>query len=221
LILKLKMQTTHVCLLLVHKSVVIIFALFGLLFYYYIYYNNSHVYWNHEIYIIPNALPKETFKRLRNYLSMSGARKALLQKKIVKGDRFGRRRLALCPVKYKDVYMLLLKNDLIKGHTLNMFVDYRQYPAGSPGMDWHRDVRVMSNEATPDYYEVVLTLWNDSDCTFDYLDPLTGKVISLHTKPNTLVLVRPEGVMHRVSPSSTGTREILKCVFTKNALILN
>lgn len=214
------MKATRCCCYSVARvTVVISFALFGLLL---LYIRDVRVLvkpdWNHEIRIIPNALRKETFERLRNYLSMSGARKALLQTKVVQGDQYGRRRLALCPVKYKDVYRLLgLSDGLIKGHTLNMFVDYRQYPAGSPGMDWHRDVRVMSNEATPDYYEAVLTLWNDSDCTFDYIDPLTGKVTSLHTKPNTLVLVRPEGVMHRVSPSSTGTREILKCVFTKNA----
>lgn len=173
----------------------------------YVYNHYQTVAQRNEIYIIPNALPLEYFNRLRAHLSACGARNTQEPTRM----NHGRRRLALCPVKHKNVYAIL--GSLLNGYVLNMFIDYRQYPAGSPGMAWHRDVRVMSN---PDYYEAVLTLWNDSDSTFDYVDPTTNQVTSVRTEPNTLVLVRPEGVMHRVSPSRTGTREIVKCVFTKS-----
>ena len=160
-----------------------------------------------------NVLPTETFARLYNRLVSNEVRGLVL-------DGHGRKRKALCPVEYKDVYESL--NHLVDGYELNMYIDYRVYPLGSNGMGWHRDVRVMHG----DYYEAVLTLWNDSDSVFEYIHkeiPTTQKPDSIFTKkavrrlltnPNTLVMVKPEGVMHRVTPVRRGSRVILKCVYT-------
>lgn len=149
-----------------------------------------------------NVLPTDAFDRLRALLlELQTSDDGLVW------DMHGRKRKTLCPVKYKEVYALL--NHLVDGHVLNMCIDYRVYPKGSNGLDWHRDTRVMDGR----YYEGVLTLWNDTDSLFEY--KLNSVVRQLRTEPNTLVLVKPEGIMHRVTPVRRGgSRAILKCVYT-------
>jgi hypothetical protein len=91
-------------------------------------------------------------------------------------------------------------------------VEYRLYYTGSTGMDWHRDQRLLVNT---DYLEGVLTLHNDSDSVFEYMQ---GPLVKKHIVPRegTLVLIKPEDLLHRVTPVRKGSREILKMVFSPN-----
>jgi hypothetical protein len=81
-------------------------------------------------------------------------------------------------------------------------------------MNWHRDQR-LSIDA--EYLEGVLTLHNDSDSVFEYMQ---GPFVKKHIVPRegTLVLVKPEDLLHRVTPVRKGSREILKMVFSPNVL---
>jgi hypothetical protein len=86
--------------------------------------------------------------------------------------------------------------------------EYRMYFTGSSGMAWHRDQRIVGG----DYLEAVLTLHNTSDSEFEH----KGFVGTRSIKPRvgTLVMVKPEGICHRVTPVTTGSREILKFVLS-------
>ena len=48
-----------------------------------------------------------------------------------------------------------------------------------------------------------------------------GKLHKIKTKPNTLVCVTPSSIKHRVTPSISGEREILKFVITFNDNSIN
>jgi len=87
-------------------------------------------------------------------------------------------------------------------------VEYRMYPTGSSGMDWHSDQKVLKGN----YYEAILTLANDSDSLFQYRINFLGLPVSVSCPPGRLVLVRPNGPSHRVTPVTEGSREILKFI---------
>lgn len=93
--------------------------------------------------------------------------------------------------------------------------EYRVYYTGSHGMDWHRDQRVLTGS---DYYECVLTVFNDSDSVFEYKDRW-GMTRTIRPTANTLVMLRPEGVKHRVTPVTRGNREILKFVVVPTSMV--
>jgi hypothetical protein len=157
--------------------------------------------------IYRNVLPNDTFLKLRTLLP----KEVLHDEKVTLPDKLinGRKRIPLNPDKYNEVYTIL--NDIITGHRLGgPPIDYRLYYTGSSGMPWHKDVRVLKGN----YYEGVFTVWNNSDSLFEYILP-NGNVSKIWTEPNMLVLVKPEGIMHRVTPVHKGNREILKCVFVK------
>lgn len=129
---------------------------------------------------------------------------------LVSDARFGqpgRTSFRLDPSDFKTEYELL---DKIVGPEFKVSrripVEYRMYPTGSSGMDWHSDQRVLTNVS---YYEAILTLANDSDSFFQYRKH--GRV-SVSCPPGRLVLVRPNGPSHRVTPVTRGSREILKFV---------
>tara|TARA_B000000475_G_scaffold221447_1_gene184694 strand:+ start:2708 stop:3271 length:564 start_codon:yes stop_codon:yes gene_type:complete len=86
--------------------------------------------------------------------------------------------------------------------------EYRVYFTGSSGMAWHRDQRVIDG----DYLEAVLTLHNTSDSEFEH-KALFG-TRSIRPRVGTLVMVKPGGIYHRVTPVTTGSREILKFVLS-------
>ena len=79
------------------------------------------------------------------------------------------------------------------------------YPTGSNGMRWHMDTPMF----TPNCFEVVLTLENTSDSKFLY-DMLFTKEVT--PKPNTLAIVKPVSVLHKVTPVTFGYRTILKFI---------
>jgi hypothetical protein len=77
-------------------------------------------------------------------------------------------------------------------------------------MDWHRDERMLTDTG---YLEGVLTLHNDSDSVFEYMQgPFVKKRIVPYE--GMLVLIKPEDLLHRVTPVRKGSREIIKMVFS-------
>lgn len=111
----------------------------------------------------------------------------------------------------------LLENSLDKKYKTNNFpIEYRIYDSKSKGMLWHVDKEIFDGI----YYECVLTLSNNSQSLFEYID-MYGKLQKIKTKPNTLVCVTPSSIKHRVTPSISGDREILKFVITFNDNSIN
>lgn len=164
-----------------------------------------------SIWVKEDFLKKKDFDLILDYCS---------QLKLKKDSR-SNNRLTLClnPNSHKELYDLIYQNEnfinFIKkikddDHYIKFNpsypIEYRKYFTGSEGMDWHIDTSLFE----PDCFEIVLTLTNTSDSKFEYTD--NGKNISLLTKPNTLVIVRPQSILHRVTPINKGERTILKFI---------
>ena len=130
-----------------------------------------------------------------------------------------RETLCLSPTKYKNIYEKIYNNnkfnafiDSIKDKNCiiklkpSYPIEYRKYFTGSKGMSWHKDLSMFE----PNCFEIVLTLTNNSNSNFQWIE--NNKIKSLSPNPNTLVVVRPESIMHRVTPVNTGERTILKFI---------
>lgn len=86
-------------------------------------------------------------------------------------------------------------------------VEYRKYVVGSY-MNWHKDTIMLNDQLQ---YECVITITNTSDS-----ETLMDKGLytsSIETKPNSLLIVRAQGVMHKVTKLTQGERTIIKLVF--------
>ena len=90
---------------------------------------------------------------------------------------------------------------------LTVPVEYRKYVVGSH-MDWHKDTQMVSGQLQ---YECVITVKNNSDShtLFMYNDGIR----KISSTPNSLLIVRANGVNHKVTPLENGERTILKLVF--------
>ena len=86
-------------------------------------------------------------------------------------------------------------------------VEYRKYQVGCGGMQWHRDTPLIGHQ-----YECVYTVTNTSDSVTIRRDWL-GNEHAVWAEPNSLLVVQAGGVMHGVSPVTTGERSIVKFVF--------
>jgi len=92
---------------------------------------------------------------------------------------------------------------------LEIPIEYRKYIIGSY-MDWHKDTQMLANQLQ---YECVITLTNSSDSlTLLQYDQGVKKLV---TEPNSLLLVRANGISHKVTPLTKGERTILKLVFAE------
>ena len=162
--------------------------------------NNS----NNELWVIRNALPPSQLDALRARLPRD---RLYLTKTDAHIGQCGRKSVTI------DIDSI---STIIRGHTVYPGIrpEYRVYYTGSRGMDWHRDQRVLSL----DYYECVLTLFNDSDSVFEYKDRL-GVTRTIRPTVNTLIMLKPEGVKHRVTPVTRGNREILKFVVVPTPMV--
>jgi len=87
-------------------------------------------------------------------------------------------------------------------------VEMRSYPVGA-SMDWHVD-DLMYVEPQ---YELVYTMDNCSDSLTQYRD-LNGNVHSIWAQPNSLIIIRADSVPHRVTEVGTGSRTIIKLLYT-------
>jgi hypothetical protein len=86
----------------------------------------------------------------------------------------------------------------------NFPIEYRKYVPGS-FMAKHRDVLIYKLPQ----YECVFTLSNSTD---SYTD-VEGKKIK--SKPNSLIILKANGVEHEVTKVTTGERKFLKFIFTE------
>lgn len=134
-----------------------------------------------------------------------------LRCQLVSDARFGqpgRASFRMDPSEFDKEYAIL---DTLVGPEFKVLrkipMEYRMYPTGSSGMDWHSDQKDLEG----DYYEAILTLSNSSDSVFQYKN-LFGLQKTVYCPPGRLVLVRPNGPSHRVTPVTKGSREILKFI---------
>jgi len=129
-----------------------------------------------------------------------------------------RKTLCISPKKYKRLYEIIYTNekliDTIKNINSSKFkiipdfpIEYRIYPKGSEGMKWHKDLSLFS----PDCLELVLTLENKSDSKFQWINFFNDKKF-INPKENDLVIVKPNTIIHNVTPTGKGHRKILKFI---------
>lgn len=102
------------------------------------------------------------------------------------------------------------KRDLRHFQINDFPIEYRKYDKNSIGMDWHKDLALFDGEP---YYECVLTVSNNSESYFEYINR-EGYKEKIYTTPNMLICVMPNIVPHYVSPTKSGEREILKFIAT-------
>ena len=89
---------------------------------------------------------------------------------------------------------------------LEVPVEYRKYSNGSY-MNWHFDTKILEDQYQ---YECVLTLTNTSDSLTIMNRILYNDEIS--SEPNSLMIVRAHGILHKVTETTKGERTILKFV---------
>jgi hypothetical protein len=130
-------------------------------------------------------------------------------------DNVKRKRFYIDPT--HDIHKLLnsdeVKNKLgFSGYELSIDVpvEYRVYGMGGH-MNWHSDTQLY----VPEQYELIYTIDNTSDTTFNWKQPITGKIQSLEPKPNSILYGRANGAPHMVSEITDGFRYILKFVYVK------
>ena len=166
--------------------------------------------YRHDIWIENNFFEDNKFSKISNYC------KKLLNDLKEDERTDDRKTLCLHPEKHKEVYDLIYDdpkfNEYIKSISTRKYrlrptfpIELRMYPTGSKGMRWHMDTSMFS----PDCFEVVLTLENTSDSKFLYDLMFTKEV---DPKPNTMAIVKPLSVFHKVTPVTKGYRTILKFV---------
>jgi len=96
---------------------------------------------------------------------------------------------------------------------LDIPIEYRKYVIGSY-MDWHSDMKMLPDQLQ---YECVITLTNTSDSKTIVNNWFGLSKKSIITEPNSILIVRANGVKHCVTKITKGERSILKLAFcTKN-----
>ena len=176
-----------------------------------VFYKNYSKFNSKSIYIIHNFFSKEDFNKIQNYCSTLN----------LKNDSRNKNRLTLCLdfKKHNNLYKKIYKNNTLlnfinkikdKNHIIksnpSFPIEYRKYFKGSNGMEWHKDTSLFD----PDGFEIVLTLTNSSDSFFQYIE--NNKLYTIYPKPNTLVIVKPKTIYHRVTKINNGERTFLKFV---------
>ena len=86
-------------------------------------------------------------------------------------------------------------------------IEYRKYVKGSH-MDWHRDDKMLPDQLQ---YECVITLSNTSDSKT--LFRKKNRIEAISSEPNSIIVVRAQGIPHKVTKTNKGERTILKIVF--------
>jgi hypothetical protein len=163
---------------------------------------------NNNLIIYNNFYEKNTFNKI----------KLILEKIELKYDRRVNSRKTRCLLKkdYEELYNLIYNNNklknLIKKTYKNNYIDnpdfpieYREYFDGSSGMRWHQDLSMFS----PDCLEAVLTIENNSDSKFMWDE--NEEIKSIKPLENTLVIVKPNTISHKVSRVN-GNRTIIKFI---------
>jgi len=100
------------------------------------------------------------------------------------------------------------KLKLLEAKPSNTPMEYRIYGKGGR-MGWHCDDQLYMKRQ----YEIVYTTENTSDSKTQWIDPDTKKFYSLHTEPNSALVVRSQSVLHNVTQVTQGTRKIIKFAY--------
>ena len=196
------------------KKIYLILFIIIILFYY-LFFSCLNWYdykYKDELFIINDFLNDNNFNIL----------KKLLVDLVFKNDNRMNSRKTIC-LDYntnKKLYNLIYNNSTIKKIADEVFkekyskrplfpIEYRLYPEKSFGMGWHKDTSLFN----PDCLEVVMTIENNSDMKFLWNE--NGIIKSIKPKPNTIVIVKPNSVIHSVSPANVGTRKILKFIIQR------
>ena len=90
---------------------------------------------------------------------------------------------------------------------LTIPVEYRKYLEGSH-MPWHSDIKMLKRQYQ---YECVITIHNTSDSITQVHNLLYIK--DIHSEPNSLMITRAHGPVHKVTPVTCGERSIIKFAF--------
>lgn len=89
-------------------------------------------------------------------------------------------------------------------------IEYREYPLQSKGMNWHKDTLLYQKPQ----YEAIYTIDNTSDSYTQWIDD-DGNLQYIWTEPNSILLVKAQGLLHNVTPLTQGVRNILKLIYTQ------
>jgi hypothetical protein len=186
-----------------------------LIFFYFYYFNKNREFYNYKnnILIIHNFYSNNDFSQINKYFYKFNPNKDF---------RLSSRR-SLC-INYEDnmyVYDKIYNNIKLKNLIKKLYnkefklnpsypIEYRIYDDKSEGMIWHKDTSLFN----PDCLEVVLTLDNSSDSKFHWIEDDQDR--NIYTSDNTLVIVKPNTILHKVSPLNYGTRRILKFIIEFN-----
>ena len=100
------------------------------------------------------------------------------------------------------------KLKLLQANPSDTPIEYRVYGKGGR-MGWHCDDKLYLKRQ----YEIVYTTENTSDSRTEWIDPITKKLYSLSTEPNSALIVRAQTVLHHVTPITQGERKILKFAY--------
>lgn len=177
------------------------------------YYNENESNDEPEIIILNNFYDSETFNKIKNI-----SRKDII-KKVKVDNRLKSRKTfmfkkdnesfpKLKNLLYDRKFLNNLETKIDKKVIDNNFpIEYRIYDKDSYGMNWHSDLSIFDGP----YYECVLTLSNSSNSKFKYKNK-KGEIKIINTKPNTLVCVLPNSIIHSVTPTEYGERDIIKFV---------
>ena len=179
---------------------------------------------NKGIIYIENVFPKEIFQKILNHCHTHYSINKLKTDYMVndtnsrKGTHIhnGYIRELLSDTKFQNMINYLVNNcdkDVCtikdKNYLSEFPIEYRLYPTGSQGMDWHIDTLLFEKPQ----YELVYTIKNTSDSATEWLDKNDNKHI-IKTKPNSLIIVKALGPAHSVTPITEGDRSILKFIFS-------
>ena len=167
----------------------------------------------HGIIYIKNAYNDDTFNEIKKQLKQF--------KKFLSKDNRTPGRKTICINKSHKINKLLFNTKFIKSLE-NMIstklkktsypVEYRKYFTGSNGIHWHKDKLLF----TEPQFELVLTIDNTSDSVTQLKEEL-GVLHSIKTKPNSIILVKANTVLHKVTKVKSGERYIVKYIlFDKN-----
>ena len=178
----------------------------------YIYFRKTVLFYqNKDIVIIHPFYPNNYFRKIMKYCID-------IDNKLVKDSRVNSRKTYMCDSQkdqfiYKQIFSNYFYKQIKKTLNINSCkpsvfpIEYRKYDTGSQGMNWHQDKPIFKDP----YYECVLTLTNDSDSNFEFM--IDDTIHTVQPKPNSLILVKPNTVYHKVTPLQIGERRTLKFVF--------
>jgi hypothetical protein len=97
----------------------------------------------------------------------------------------------------------------------NFPIEYRKYEKGS-FMKRHSDTLIYRIPQ----YECVYTLFNQSDTKTVFYDKGGNVMETIQSEPNSLMILRANGVEHEVLPVTKGERFFLKFIFTETDELL-